>query len=53
MASTAEEPHLPALGAHQREDVGNRLQATLVELIDLSLLGKRRSVVEPVFDPTS
>jgi starvation-inducible DNA-binding protein len=33
--------HLPALGAHERGEAGNQLQATLVELIDLSLVGKQ------------
>jgi starvation-inducible DNA-binding protein len=41
MASTATEAHLPALDHHHREEVGRELQATLVELIDLSLLGKQ------------
>src|SRR5438034_9560858 len=41
MASTTQEAHLPALGHHQREEVGRVLQATLVELIDLSLIGKQ------------
>jgi starvation-inducible DNA-binding protein len=41
MASTAQEAHLPALGHHQREEVGRELQATLIELIDLSLIGKQ------------
>ena len=41
MASIAHEAHLPALGHHQREEVGRVLQATLVELIDLSLIGKQ------------
>jgi starvation-inducible DNA-binding protein len=41
MASTTQEAHLPALGHHQREEVGRELQATLVELIDLSLIGKQ------------
>jgi starvation-inducible DNA-binding protein len=43
--------HLPALGAHQREEVGGQLQATLVELVDLSLFGKQLhwSVVGPFF----
>ena len=41
MASVAQEAHLPALGHHQREEVGRELQATLVELIDLSLIGKQ------------
>lgn len=41
MALTTHTAHLPALGSHQREEVGNELQATLVELVDLSLLGKQ------------
>jgi starvation-inducible DNA-binding protein len=41
MASTATEAHLPALDHHHREEAGRELQATLVELIDLSLLGKQ------------
>jgi starvation-inducible DNA-binding protein len=51
MASTASEAHLPPLGARQREEVGNELQASLAELIDLSLLGKQLhwNVVGPFF----
>ena len=41
MASLAQEAHLPALDHHRREEVGRELQATLVELIDLSLIGKQ------------
>ena len=43
--------HLPRLGEHQRVEVGNELQAELVELVDLSLLGKQLhwSVVGPNF----
>jgi starvation-inducible DNA-binding protein len=43
--------HLPALGEHERTEVGNVLQAQLVELVDLSLLGKQLhwSVVGPHF----
>src|SRR5881396_2357044 len=41
MASIATEAHLPALDHHRREEVGRELQATLVELIDLSLIGKQ------------
>lgn len=41
MALTIQTAHLPALGTHQREEVGEQLQSTLVELIDLSLLGKQ------------
>jgi starvation-inducible DNA-binding protein len=50
MATTA---HLPALGTHQRDQVGAELQETLVELVDLSLLGKQLhwSVVGPLFRP--
>src|SRR5437588_9132832 len=51
MASTAHSTHLPSLGAHQREEVGHRLQAVLVDLVDLSLLGKQLhwTVVGPHF----
>jgi starvation-inducible DNA-binding protein len=50
IASTA---HLPALGTHEREEIGNELQATLLELVDLSLLGKQLhwNVVGPQFRP--
>ena len=43
--------HLPALGEHERTEVGNTLQAQLIELVDLSLLGKQLhwSVVGPHF----
>jgi starvation-inducible DNA-binding protein len=41
MASTTAPAHLPALGTHQRQEIGNELQATLVELIDLALVGKQ------------
>ena len=53
MASIAQEAHLPALDHHSREEVGRELQATLVELVDLSLLGKQLhwSVVGPLFKP--
>jgi starvation-inducible DNA-binding protein len=53
MASIAQDAHLPALGEHYRKEVGHELQATLVELVDLSLLGKQLhwSVVGPVFKP--
>jgi starvation-inducible DNA-binding protein len=39
--AVAQDAHLPALGHHQREEVGRELQATVVELIDLSLIGKQ------------
>ncbi len=53
MASTAQGAHLPALGAHQLKDVGNTLQAMLVELIDLALFGKQLhwNVTGPLFRP--
>ena len=53
MASTQQEAHLPALGAHQREETGNQLQAMLVELIDLALVGKQLhwNVTGPLFRP--
>jgi starvation-inducible DNA-binding protein len=54
MASTTHSTHLPALGEpHEREEVGHQLQAMLVELVDLSLLGKqlRWNVVGPLFRP--
>jgi starvation-inducible DNA-binding protein len=41
MAATPQQTHLPALDHHHREEVGHELQATLVELIDLSLIGKQ------------
>ena len=41
MAITTGSAHLPALGEHQRQEIGNELQAELIELIDLSLLGKQ------------
>jgi len=53
MASTTQGPHLPALGAHQREEVGNQLQTMLVDLIDLALVGKQLhwNVTGPLFRP--
>jgi starvation-inducible DNA-binding protein len=51
MPSITQEALLPALGHHRREEVGRELQSTLVELVDLSLLGKQLhwSVVGPLF----
>jgi starvation-inducible DNA-binding protein len=51
MATTASQTHLPPIGAHQREEVGRELQASLLELIDLSLVGKQLhwNVVGPFF----
>jgi hypothetical protein len=41
MTVTSESPHLPPLGGHARTEVGRELEATLLELIDLSLLAKQ------------
>jgi starvation-inducible DNA-binding protein len=41
MATTENTTHLPALGAHGRDEAGGLLQHTLVELIALSLIGKQ------------
>jgi starvation-inducible DNA-binding protein len=41
MASITREAHLPALPQQTRDEVGGELQATLAELVDLSLLGKQ------------
>ena len=51
MATSATSTHLPPLGTHVRDEVGRELQATLVELVDLSLVGKQLhwSVVGPHF----
>jgi starvation-inducible DNA-binding protein len=45
--------HLPSLGHHQRNEVGNELQVTLVELLDLTLVGKQLhwNVVGTLFRP--
>ena len=54
MAAIATSTHLPALDEpHQRDAVGHELQATLHELIDLSLIGKQLhwAVVGPLFRP--
>ena len=51
MAITSSQANLPALDSHQRNETGNELQATLLELLDLSLLGKQLhwSIVGPQF----
>jgi starvation-inducible DNA-binding protein len=41
MASLAQEARLPALEHHARAEAGRELQATLSELVDLSLIGKQ------------
>jgi starvation-inducible DNA-binding protein len=53
MESTAPHVYIPPLGHRQHEEIGRELQATLVELIDLSLIGKQLhwSVSGPLFRP--
>jgi starvation-inducible DNA-binding protein len=64
MASIATSTHLPALGEphereaiggepHEREAIGGELQSTLLELVDLSLIGKQLpwSVFSRLFRP--
>jgi starvation-inducible DNA-binding protein len=64
MASIATSTHLPALGEphereaiggelHEREAIGGELQSTLIELVDLSLIGKQLpwSVFSRLFRP--
>lgn len=42
MTTTLDAPaHVPALGTHEREEIGRELQAMLVELVDLALIGKQ------------
>src|SRR5436309_7785816 len=53
MSSVATSTHLPPLGAHVRDEVGRELEAALIELVDLSLIGKQLHwvVVGPLFRP--
>ena len=54
MDSIATSSHLPALQEpHEREGIGQELQATVHNLIDLSLTGKQLhwAVVGPLFRP--
>jgi starvation-inducible DNA-binding protein len=53
MPTIRDQAHLPSLGSHERTEVGNKLQEMVVELVDLSLLGKQLhwSVVGPQFRP--
>ncbi len=53
MSTATEASHLPPLGRHVHEQVGDELQATLVELLDLSLVGKQVhwSLVGGLFRP--
>ena len=51
MQQATSSAHLPPLGSHVREEAGSTLQATLVELVDLALVGKQLhwTVVGPHF----
>ena len=51
MASLASSAQLPSLSTHERDEVGRELQVVLVDLVDLSLLGKQLhwTVVGPHF----
>jgi starvation-inducible DNA-binding protein len=53
MSSVATSTHLPPLGAHARDEVGRELESALIELVDLSLIGKQLhwTVVGPLFRP--
>jgi starvation-inducible DNA-binding protein len=54
MASIATSTHLPALmEPHEREAIGHELEATLLDLVALSLVGKQLhwAVVGPLFRP--
>ena len=41
MPTIRDQAHLPSLGSHERIEVGNQLQEMVIELVDLSLLGKQ------------
>lgn len=51
MASTSTPTHLPTIDPHLRQETGRELQATLLDLVDLTLVGKQLhwSVVGPGF----
>jgi starvation-inducible DNA-binding protein len=51
MASTATPTHLPSIEPLLRQESGRELQATLIDLVDLALVGKQLhwSVVGPAF----
>jgi starvation-inducible DNA-binding protein len=53
MAITTGSANLPALDSREREEIGSELQAMLLELVDLSLIGKQLhwSVIGPLFRP--
>ena len=41
MNPTSSPTNVSAIGTHEREEVGGRLQAMLVDLVDLALIGKQ------------
>jgi starvation-inducible DNA-binding protein len=53
MTETINPSYLPAFDLPERETIGNTLQATLIDLVDLSLIGKQLhwSVQGPRFHP--
>jgi starvation-inducible DNA-binding protein len=53
MATTSSPTHLPSIEPHLRQESGRELQATLLDLVDLMLVGKQLhwSVVGPNFRP--
>ena len=53
MSTAATSTHLPPLGSHVRDEVGRQLELALIELVDLSLVGKQLhwTVVGPNFRP--
>ncbi len=54
MATTTDsQTHMPAIGPQEREQVGRELQGTLLDLVDLSLIGKQLhwTVIGPLFRP--
>jgi hypothetical protein len=53
MATVASESHLPAVDKHCHKEVGRELQGTLVDLVDLSLLGKQLPWPGPLSATTS
>jgi starvation-inducible DNA-binding protein len=51
MATTSSPTHLPSIEPHLRQEAGRELQATLIDILDLALVGKQLhwSVVGPQF----
>ena len=53
MATVARKSHLPAVNKHRHREVGRELQGTLVDLDDLSLIGKQLPWPGPSYVTTS